>query len=249
MTPSVRLLLTLSTAACVAAVALTVRAAGSGTIGFAFADSFQDDPVGAQPWGLVTPGGTPIKTDVGEVFTAWPVDPRSIVEVVAVPGPSGPKHVLRVSDANIHDGTAHSEVTIRPVGTQGTVSVRFELRLVQIAGDQVRIGIIDNRTTPGTGRLAALTIDSEGRLVVGGMPTALVLATGEDYRFAMTFDLGGHDDRFSVSVQQVDGTDSVTLAEVPIGFDAATISDLNFSLTNGGNGAFDLDNIRILNVF
>ncbi|MFG0316138.1 MAG: hypothetical protein ACF8XB_02600 [Planctomycetota bacterium JB042] len=249
MTPSVRLILALSTVACVAAAALTVRAAGSGTIGFAFADGFQDDPVGAQPWGLVTPGGTPIQTDVGEVFTAWPVDPRAIVEVVAIPGPSGPNHVLRVSDANIHDGTAHSEVTIRPIGTQGTVSVRFEMTLLNIVGDQVRVGIIDNRTTPGTGRLAALTIESDGRLLVGGMPTSLVLGTGATYRFAMTFDLGGQDDRYSVAVQEVGGTDSMTLTEVPVGFDAATISDFTFSLTDGGNGAFDLDNIRILNIF
>src|SRR5690606_37645110 len=188
-------------------------------------------------------------TEFGEIFTKWPIDPRAIVQVVQVPGASGPNKVLRISDALIQDGTAHSEVTMRPVGAHGSVTVRFELRVVDLAGDSMRLTIVDNRTTPGTGRLAGLTIRPDGKVLAGSMPLPLVLKPGDFYRFAYVFELAGSADTYSLSIHPAAGTGAggVELKDVPIPVDSVTVTDMTFTMSDEGTGAVELDNVRVLN--
>lgn len=249
MIPTSRFSLFLITAATVLTAAWTLGAGPTAPIGHDFIDSWDDDPVGAMPWGLATPGTPVIKTPKGSLVTVGPIDPRASVVVTAVSGPNGPNHVLRLSDANILDGTAHSEVTVLPFGAIGDVMLRFELRPLILTGDAIQLTVVDNRTTPGTGRLILVTIRNDGVLTVNDEPTSFVLSAGKLYRFSLGFDLTGTSDTASVHVMAADGSQSIALDGLPIDVDAAMVTGAKFALSNGGNGAFDLDEVRVFHSF
>ena len=224
-----------------------IHANGNHAMPPAFLDDFDDDALGAMPWNAGGRFDPAIETEIGEVLVTGPVDPRAIVEVVDVVGPGGHlERVLRVSDAQIHTPVGHSEVTMRPIGAVGMVSLRFSIRLSKLAGDIVKLSVTDNRTTPGTGRLASVEVAPSGNLVVQGNELPFVVEPGVKYHVTADFDLSGPQDTLGLHVVPAGGGPSFHQTGVQLPIDGAMVTDVTFGLADGGKGAFDLDNVRVL---
>jgi len=212
----------------------------------AFADTFNDDVLGAVPANVAGRFGATIQSDPGAILVTGKVESRAVVQVVDAMNPGGHlERVLRVSDAML-GGNGHSEVTILPVNATGKVSLRFNIRLAKLAGDIFKLTVADNRTTPGTGRLSVASVLQSGLLVVQGSEVPFFVEPGVRYHVGVDFDLTGVEDTFSIHVQPIDGGIGFHKGGFVLSVDATMITDVTFSLSDGGKGAFDLDDVRVL---
>ncbi len=214
----------------------------------AFADSFDDDPVGAVPFDIAKPGQKTIKSSLGTIL-GGATDKRGIIEVRPAAG-SSTNHVLRISDEKILDGTGHSEAHIIPdLGAgPGEVIVRFDLRIGRMSGDTFVCSIVDNRTTPGTGRLVLINVLSEGMMLVNGLTIPVHLTISATYHITVRLDLQQGPDTFTVKVVEKNGPLNYETAPLPTMVDTLIVNEVVFSLTDKGHGWFDIDNVQIQHV-
>lgn len=209
-------------------------------------ENFDSEPVGAVPENLGHSGVPVISPQVGQLFG----EKHSSLAKINVATPAeGAGNVLRLCDAAIPEGGGHSELIATPEGGAGPglVTIEFSLTPVILVDERFEVAIVDNRTTPGTGLLAAVKVAPDGGLTVGGLATGLKLSAGEKYSFSVLLALTQHGaDSWLLRARKGDGSGAAaTWGPFPTESDGTEVTSLTFSTGNGGQGAFDLDDLTI----
>lgn len=231
--------------AAVGLVALATLLAGAAATRTFLYDDFDDDPIGAVPANM--PGSVFLQSFVGDL-SGVVQDPGSTIEVV--PGLGGlTGHAIRLSDAGVPEGAGGCQLVGIPAipAGPGVVNVSFLLRAGKFYGDSFEMAVIDNRATPGTGRLAELRIEDDGTLVLGKTPTGTKIKPGAAYRFFIKLQLSvAGPDAWTLRLNEVlDPTSSQTFGPMSSVADGSGVTSLLFATADVGTGSYDLDEIQI----
>lgn len=210
-------------------------------------ESFDDDPVGAVPDNLT--GSSVITTGVGYLLGVK-THPAASIKVASAIGGDMVGKVLRLSDSSVPNGAGHAELIGLPAGQIGPGIVRttFRLRCGKFYGDEFEMAMIDNRATPGTGRLAALAIDSAGTLKLNGNPTGKTIIPGVTYLFSVEVNIVAvGPDTWKLRITNVSQPDDTgSWGPLPSQVDGTQLSSIWFSTSDSGWGTYDLDEIAIV---
>lgn len=160
---------------------------------------FDDDQLGASPEGVASNGQDVILTTSGSVFGVKSGDSTAITVVREFSNPDG--NCLGLTD---NGGDGFARVSFFPsFTTSGAHSeISFDLRRTMNVGDTSFVfSIIDNRTTPGTGRLCTLSLFDDAPLALNSKSTGFRIQPDVDYRIEITLDLSaGPNDTWSFRI-------------------------------------------------
>lgn len=211
-------------------------------------EGFDDDPIGATTGNLAPPGAPAITTSMGALL-GLTTHPEAAIQVVPAPGGDGSNRVLKISDATIPENDfGYSEVRCHAATAAGPgiVNASFVLQTGKYYGDSLHFSIIDNETTPGTGKVAALEINPAGKLIVAGMVTGYVIPPGGHFRFSVELIVGPGSDVWRVRVEDITGSSGVfQSAYIPTMSDVNSVRSMVFRTSDQGMGTYYLDDLRI----
>lgn len=229
------------------AVIVVTIAGGAGNVRVLFSDAFDDDAVGSVPENL--PGSVWIDSEIGYVV-GLTTHPAGAIKVGPAIGDSMVGNILRMSDAGIPEGAGHTEVSAIPVVPAGPGSVRttFRLRCGKFYGDTFEMAVIDNRATPGTGRLAVVAIDSAGVLWLGDKKTGTNIYPGVTYTFSVEVQLDPDGpDTWTMRLQDESSPNTAeSWGPFASEADGTEVSSVEFSTADVGTGSYDLDELAII---
>lgn len=212
-----------------------------------FDETFEDDPLGAVPINVYWTASAVIKTPTGLVLDESTANPGKVV-VVGSPG----DHRVQLSDAGVAQGSGHTAmlcVPVPPCGPKAALA-RFDLIPIKFDGETIECAMIDNRTTPGTGRMVSLFIDTRGRVRVNGVDTGFSVTVGNTYHVEtkVSFEPGPFD-KFELTIADAANPQyhwsSGVLPTLDQGNDLTVLA---FMTGDVGQGAFQVDDIRLLSI-
>lgn len=174
------------------------------TISIVFHEDFDDDELGAVPIGAESIGSVPIENNFGTV-EGVKSSAAALLNVVREDS-SDVGNCLAIGDLDPAPGGALASF-VPARGMVGVpLGVSFTLRRESSSSDSaLYLCAIDNRTTPGTGRLLAFGLTGiDGDLEIGGQPQPFALKSGATYRFDLAIDLEtGGDDSWGIAIQNL----------------------------------------------
>jgi hypothetical protein len=153
-----------------------------------FEDTFDDDVLGAIPYSAKLPTGVFIGTQFG-ILVGDTSSEMNAVEVARdnAVGAAVDDNVLQLVDFDPLAGGCYFRAIPSTSYAQGSYNVRFTLQ-TKVGDGQFECSIIDNRTTPGTGRLIALAVDSTGEFQIGSTKSSFVLSPDVEYAVSVDLD-------------------------------------------------------------
>jgi hypothetical protein len=213
-----------------------------------FSENFDDDDLGAAPMGVAGPNSAVIQTAVGYV-AGTKLSTNSVISVIREDANDW-GNCLSIGDFDsAAGGPVASFIPQRGTGDK-MLSIGFDLqRIVADPGAILTLLAIDNRTTPGTGRLASFIVTGDdGKLLVAGADTGHSLGNGETYRVAidLQIDVDGPD-YWSLTVWNLaDPLDAYHSGSLRCQANGSELSEVQFG-AQGTSGAFvTVDNIEIV---
>lgn len=218
------------------------------TISIIFQEDFDDDELGAVPLGVDLSGGaTLIENDDGFV-EGTKSGPSTLLNVVREDS-SDVGNCLAIGDLDATVGaTSVSFVPAR--GMNGVpLEVRFDLR--REMGDpssELILCAIDNRTTPGTGRMFTMAFKgSAGDLELGGKSYPFSMDAGVTYSFEIHLDLVcGPVDSVNLKITNLsDTSDRFEVKELRTAVDATELSLFHIAAISDVGLCAYLDNFEI----
>lgn len=209
-----------------------------------FDDAFDDDPLGSSPEGVAS-GEQEVVTSASGTIVGQKVGSTTAVSVIREPiDPEG--NCLSLTD---NGGEGFARVQFFPqFTTSGAKSeIAFDLRRSLNVGETSFVfSVIDNRTTPGTGRLCTLSMFGDQPLAVNSKNSGYRIQPDVTYRVEISLDLAlGPQDSWSVKITNLsDPTQVFESVGLRTLIDGSELS--SFSITvDAVDGAttFDIDNV------
>ncbi len=246
---------------CARSLMQSVGVAIVGVVGFSFAhsttaqssrilfsESFDDDPLGACPYGSASATSSPaIHSAVG--FMAGNKTPGETALNVIRLDANLTNNCLSLID--YQPGPGGVQTTLFPNGAApgSPTYIAFTLRRIDSdSSSNFECCAIDNRTTPGTGRLATMSLyGSDGMLKVGNAPTSYRVGLGVPYRIEMSLSFQpGKVGTWRVKVTNLDDPADVYAAcGLRMLCDGTDVTSFQYSLTSIEHAAYTVDDMTI----
>lgn len=151
-------------------------------------DAFDDDGLGASPSGIATAGQEIISTISGAIFGQKVGDSTAVTVIRELENPDG--NCLSIADNGGDSGFARVQFSPSFTTSGAKSEISFDLRRTVNLGDTNFVfSVIDNRTTPGTGRLCTLSLFNEKSLLANSLDTGFRIQTDVNYRVEISLDL------------------------------------------------------------
>lgn len=231
-----------------ATLAATSSTASKETVSVVFQEDFDDDPLGAVPVGVEVDGASPILNDFGMVEGSK-VGIATLLNVVREDA-SDIGNCLAIGDIDPSDGGAFAAF----VPSRGMVAVplriSLDIRRECTSGlNGLYLCAIDNRTTPGTGRLLTCGFTGiEGAFEIGGVPQPFALKNGATYRIEIDLKLkAGSDDSWGITIKNLhDPFDKYSVKNLRTNLDGIELSSFLVSVASDSGLFAYVDNFEIL---